>query len=231
MKILIVSATEKEVTLFLQKTTQLKKTGVGIFEGNWGNLHVDFLITGVGLPSTVYQLTRRLIMNSYNLVVNVGIAGAFPESISIGSVVYVSSECFGDLGIDNKGEFCTVFEMGFADKNEPPFSGGKIINKLDVNKYESISSLPRVNAITVNKGSGEENDIAKKWMKFQPDIESMEGAGVFYVCQNLCIPFIEIRSVSNHVEARNPKKWNIPLALVNLNEVLTKLIIELESQS
>jgi len=52
----------------------------------------------------------------------------------------------------------------------------------------------------------------------------MEGATFFYICAIEKIPFLAIRAISNKVEPRNKKGWNIPLALNNLagkmNEVL-----------
>ena len=44
----------------------------------------------------------------------------------------------------------------------------------------------------------------------------MEGAAFFYVCLCENIPFLQIRAISNYVEQRNEKNWNIPLAIKNL---------------
>lgn len=231
MKILIVSATEKEVNLLLQKIGSIKKTGNGYFSGNYGKIELDFLIAGVGIPSTIYHLSEACHTKKYDLIINCGIAGAFKENCSIGTVTYVESECFGDLGIDNRGEFQTIFEIGLCDKNSPPFSMGKLVNKYNYQQFSTLTKLNKVQAITVNKASGEETDIVKKWIKFQADIESMEGAGVFYVCLKKNIPFIEIRAISNLVESRDVKKWNIPAALIRLNETLENLLTEIEQKS
>jgi futalosine hydrolase len=57
---------------------------------------------------------------------------------------------------------------------------------------------------------------AKLVNKYDPDIETMEGAAFFYICARECIPFISVRAISNMVERRDRKKWNIPLAIDNL---------------
>jgi futalosine hydrolase len=44
----------------------------------------------------------------------------------------------------------------------------------------------------------------------------MEGAAFFYICARESIPFVSIRAISNMVERRDRKKWNIPLAVDNL---------------
>jgi futalosine hydrolase len=41
------------------------------------------------------------------------------------------------------------------------------------------------------------------------------------------IPFLQLRSVSNYVEIRDKSKWNIPLAVKQLNDKLKELILQL----
>ena len=52
----------------------------------------------------------------------------------------------------------------------------------------------------------------------------MEGAAFFYACLMMQVPFLEIRSISNHVEPRNRAAWDIPLAIGQLNEVLIGML-------
>jgi futalosine hydrolase len=228
LKTLIVSATEKETNLLVQKTSNLRKVGQWLNSGKIGNTEVDFLISGIGLPSVINRLTLLLTKEKYDLVINPGIAGSFRDDLKIGTVVYVNKEQFGDLGIDDNCEQRTLFEMGYVDPNSPPFSGGKLINTLDILKFKTLVTLPKVNGLTVNMASGNQTDIVKRWTKFAPDIETMEGGGIFYVCILQNIPFIEIRAISNKIEPRNVKNWNIPLALTSLSEVLTKLFNEID---
>ncbi len=55
-------------------------------------------------------------------------------------------------------------------------------------------------------------------------METMESAGVFYVCLMEKVNFLAIRAISNFVEPRNKEAWNIPLAIANLNRVLFEII-------
>ncbi|MCY1528458.1 Futalosine hydrolase [compost metagenome] len=52
----------------------------------------------------------------------------------------------------------------------------------------------------------------------------MEGAAVFYAAEQLHIPSAQIRCISNYVEKRNREKWEIGLAIANLNEWLVKYL-------
>ena len=55
----------------------------------------------------------------------------------------------------------------------------------------------------------------------------MEGAAVFYVCLNEKIPCCQIRSISNFVGESDKNKWNIPLALKNLEDTILKILDEI----
>jgi futalosine hydrolase len=64
--------------------------------------------------------------------------------------------------------------------------------------------------------------------KFNPDIETMEGATFFYICSLENIPFLALRAISNKVERRNKINWKIALALNNLSEKLKEVLLTLE---
>lgn len=172
---------------------------------------VDCLITGIGAGLTSANLGLALGGGRYDLVVNIGIAGSFTETIAIGNVVAVKEDCFADYGIDNRGNFETLFDMGLMSKNEFPFCNAKLVNTFPQFVF------PTVKGITVSAASGSESIIANLKKRYNPDIETMEGAAVFYVCLMAKVPFICIRSISNKVQPRNASAWNIPLALENLH--------------
>ena len=46
----------------------------------------------------------------------------------------------------------------------------------------------------------------------------MEGAAVMMVSKRFKIPCVQIRTISNRVEQRNKTKWDISLAVSNLNK-------------
>jgi futalosine hydrolase len=91
-------------------------------------------------------------------------------------------------------------------------------------KYPVLKNLRQVDAVTVNTVHGNEKSIKSVKRKYNPDIESMEGAAFFYVCMMEKIPCIQLRAVSNYVERRNKNSWNIPLAIRNLNVVAFDLL-------
>jgi len=67
--------------------------------------------------------------------------------------------------------------------------------------------------------------------KYNPAVESMEGAAFHYACLLEKIPFFQLRSISNYVEVRDKSKWKIPLAIQQLNENLITYIEHLRQGS
>jgi len=204
MNVLVVAPTKFEIEPFLR----LKNTA-------------DVLITGVGIPSTIFNLTKKLLQSNYDLVIQAGIAGSFTSSLQNGSVALIEKDTFADIGVDEKGNFKTLFDMGFIEENEFPFTLGRLVNQ---HVYLSKASLPLVTGITVNKITDDINEIRRLSEKFNAGIESMEGAALHYVCLQQRINFLQLRSISNSVGERDKQKWAMKEAITNLNIELKKLI-------
>ncbi len=165
----------------------------------------DVLVTGVGMVATAFALGKHL-NDSYALVLNIGIAGSFDISIPLGSLVNIYSDCFAELGAEDHDEFITIDELGYGNST-----------------FLSSASLPvlsKVKGITVNKVHGNKDSIAQVKQKFDVQVESMEGAAVFYACEKINIPCLQVRSISNYIVPRAKEDWKIDLAIKNLNEWL-----------
>lgn len=226
MKILIVSATWLEVKLltdeleFIDQSTHLLK------KYRLHEIEIDILITGIGTTFTAFHLTNALRDKQYQFVINIGIAGSLTDELTIGEVVSVVTDEFADLGIEKENEFLTLFESGFMDSNDFPFEQGM----LKASESNGLFDLRKVRGITTNKSHGRATSISEIKSKFSAQVESMEGAVVFYVCNWFGISCFQIRSISNFVEPRDSAQWNIPMALEKLNvtvlDVLKKLTVE-----
>jgi futalosine hydrolase len=186
--------------------------------------YVDIEITGVGCPAALYHLQKKLYQTQYNLVIQAGIAGTFNNKHHLGDVVIVKQDTFADIGMEESSEFISIYQTVFADKNKFPFTNGWLVNE-----YACIKNpgLPLVNAVTVNKISDSILQQQQLIKNFSPDIESMEGAALHYVCLQENIPFLQIRSISNEVGVRDKSKWKMREAVINLNKETEKLIMAL----
>jgi len=165
------------------------------------------LITGVGMVNTAINLTKELIKKKYDLVINMGVAGSFSDELKHGDVVEVVEDNFSEIGFENDFEFSKFTDFDLKTKF-----------------YNSAkTTLKKVKAITVNTVHGNKETILEITQREKPEIESMEGASVFQVCEEFNVPCVQVRSVSNKVEKRNKKKWDLDLAIRNLNIEVEKI--------
>jgi len=223
-RILVVAATTLEIESF-KKIAGLNVTPYGFSSGN---TEMNVLVTGAGAISTSWSMSEWLRSNRKpDLALNIGIAGSFSVDIKPGDVVMPVSDCFADSGIEDGDNFLTLAEAGLAGANDFPFKSGVIESDI---KYSDLvkNKLRPVKAVTVNTSTGSEVTRRRLVKKYNPDIETMEGATFFYICARNFIPFLALRAISNNVETRNRNNWNIPLALENLAEKCNELIIRLE---
>jgi futalosine hydrolase len=211
MKILLVAATQFEIEPILKKRIPAGEAAKKL----------DILISGVGIPSTIYHLTKKLLSEKYDVVIQAGIAGSFTKKLKRGKVVFVMQDTFGDLGISEKGKFKTLFSTTLADENGFPFEHGWLINKYDISK---ITRLKAVCAVTVNKIIDNKKEIKQLKKCFIADIESLEGAALHYVCLQQHIQFLQLRSISNYVGIMDKSKWKMKEAIENLNVELIRII-------
>ena len=195
MRTLVIAATHAEVQPLLTyfQLDGKTKTTFGDFE---------VCISGVGIAATCFALGRKL-HGQYSQVINLGIAGAFDRSLALGSVVNITKDIFSELGAENNQEFLSLSSMGFGAVE---FSG------------LHLNSLPSVQGITVNKVHGNASSIADVVARLHPQTESMEGAAALYCCQMDKVSCLQVRAISNYVEARATERWNVPLAIHNLND-------------
>jgi futalosine hydrolase len=202
MQILLIAATQHEILPYLQT-----------------NPHHDVLITGVGIASTTYRLTRKMLHHHYDLVIQAGIAGSEPNSfLALGDVAWITQDAFGDLGAWENGEFKAAQDLQLS--TEPAWISN--IASGVVPDY-----LPQAKAITVSLLSDNaalRNALHQRW---QADIESMEGAAAAFVCKEKQVPFVQIRSVSNRVGERDKSRWEMEKAIANLNNALAHYVYSL----
>lgn len=186
---------------------------------------VNVLITGVGSIATTYNLGRTIQSGKPDYILQAGLAGSFHNDLLPGSVVYVREELFGDLGAVEDKDFRDVFDLGLISHDEYPFTGRTLKNPNS--GLADSYGLTAVRSVTINEITTMKERIELLRNKYQPDIESMEGAACHYVCLREKIPFAQIRGISNYVGERNKENWNIRQAVNNLNKVVIELLMSL----
>lgn len=175
-------------------------------------------ILGVGLLEFATNLSRLLSRKDelgITSVILVGICGAYRNrGLSVGDVVRVDSEIVGDLGAQERdGSFTAWSRIG----------GGDIVQY----KSASLEKAPRwvaelrgASGLSVNCCTGTDSLAESRALLFDCDVESMEGAACFSVCNAFDVPAFEIRAVSNLVGSRDKSSWRIPEALTALRNCI-----------
>lgn len=214
MRVLIVSATAEEISFFSQVILNAKEGRAFALPIKKQELQV--LISGVGMMRTAFYLGNILAQQKFDLAINLGLAGALERNLQLGEVVEVITDSFADVGAEDDQGFIDDFDLGLSARDKFPFQNKKINN---VNQYTPLARVKQVEAITVNKVHGNESSIAALRNRTHAAIETMEGAAFFYACMQNDIPCMQLRSISNYVEKRDKSKWNIPLAIQNLQAV------------
>jgi futalosine hydrolase len=217
MKLLVVAATPMEIMPFLNQLGIDSWQQGEVFKSTVSNgIHLDILVTGVGMVATAYWMGRKL-NSTYTFVINAGICGAFNRNIEIGDVVNVVEDTFSELGAQDDQRFLTLSELNLSGTTTA-YNG---VNEVD---NAVAAAIPKVNGISVNTVHGNELSIEKVSDKFHPMVESMEGAAFMMACEFEKVLYMQLRSVSNYVERRNRDNWNIPLAIKNLNKKLLEIV-------
>lgn len=223
--ILVTAATELEMKPFLEKRVNLVE-GLNCQNG------IELLTTGVGPVATALAIAKRLSerTNLVNCVVNFGIAGAYmqPEKqmqLELLDICLAEREVFGDLGV------CLNGEIEYLDGDLT----GPLVHTLSRQLLERASEKLETegvqayvgNFITVNSASGSRKRgdfLQKTW---QGLCENMEGASIAKACGEIKIPFLEVRSISNFVEDRDPATWKLKEACQKAADAAFLIVDEL----
>ncbi|MEH6304739.1 futalosine hydrolase [Olivibacter sp. CPCC 100613] len=197
-KCLIVAATATEIGPFMQSLEGKKEKP-------------DILVTGVGMVATAFALGRKLNNKAYDFAINVGVCGSFSKNIPLGELVFIERDVFYELGAEDDQHFIPIDELGFG---KAAFQAIRGFPK------DLVSPFRQVRGLTVNSVHGNDRSIEQALERAQAEAESMEGAAFYYACEQVGLPCVQIRSISNYVEKRNRDGWQMGLAVKNLNDWL-----------
>jgi len=225
MNLLIISATPIEIKPLITRLGKGRALQHHVTRYRYKQYAIDVLITGVGMVPTAVFTSIVLGKYKYDAVFNVGICGSFNHDIPLGTVLNITSDCLPETGAEDGEHFLSLIDLKLLDQDEFPFSGGKLIND-SVFDSNLINSLLIATGVTVNTVHGNANNIEAFLKRGHVDVESMEGAAFMFSCKLHKKRHIQIRSVSNYIEDRDVSKWNIQLAIQNVNQFILDLLNE-----
>jgi futalosine hydrolase len=140
-----------------------------------------------------------------------------------GSVIHITTDRLADLGAEDGDAFLSVYDLHLLGEDEFPFTRGRLVNSVPPGNA-ALEQLPVGDAITVSTAHGHPATIARAVERYNPHVESMEGAAFMYACLVHGMPFAQVRAVSNIVERRNRAAWKMGDAIDALGSALLTII-------
>jgi futalosine hydrolase len=224
-RILLLAATSGEIESFIPQEKQSAAERGELTNAADG---LTVLITGPGIPATLVSLTEVLCRESFDLVINAGIAGSFRPDWPAGKTVNVVQDSFAELGGEKPGQFTPLYYMHMAAHYRPSFMDTNSgMSNLNPPPSPALDELDKARGITVQTISGRAERIRELISRTHADVESMEGAAVFYTCQRFRTACIQIRAVSNYIHPDHLDQWDISAAIESLRLSLKQILNEI----
>jgi futalosine hydrolase len=228
--LLIVAAVKEELEWLAGHlhTSQERSLGpLRITSGKHPNGKVALLVTGAGTANTAGALGAVFPPLRPRGVVLCGCGGAFSGwGLILGDVVFATEEIEPQLGVEPDREGDPVTPLTFLPNRIPldvalAQAGRQSLLEQDPFSGISVHTGPfvTVSTVTASPATGEGYRRLYRAM-----IENMEGFAAARMCQRYAIPFLEVRSVSNMVGARDPSMWNLGLAFKRAQEAVLTLL-------
>ena len=209
---LITAATEMEMAPIRQVLAECKG--------------VEFMVTGVGMVESTLALSRKLNRVGQNIhgVVNLGVAGAYVDTgVEMLDLCLAKKEVIGDLGV-SMGDQVVPFTAKdiqvpteFSLQNPLLVKATSILTAKEIAHYSGV--FVTVNAVSGNKSRG---DFLCD--QHRAICENMEGAAIARTCAAYGIDCLELRSISNMVEDRDPSCWRLAEAIGTCADAAAQLI-------
>lgn len=222
MRVVITAATTGEWMHCFSNIDKLYTEGSKRFK-------VFFHQSGVGMLATTFSLTKLIMEEKPDFIMQIGIAGCFDKDEKLGKVIVIENDLIGDIGVEEDGKWRDLFNLKLERSNYPPYEKRMLPNP-HIEKY-NLLKIKTACGITVNEITTRDKRIHQLIKKYNPYIESMEGAALHYVCRAMNVPFLQMRAISNYVGERDKTKWMISESLYNLNKTAINYIDKLYKEA
>lgn len=177
-------------------------------------------VSGIGSWSTAHCITDLVHRYNPSLIVHVGLAGSFDVKLPLGAAVQVVKVAQTDHGAEGDVDLLNLVPSQHRD-TFPRKDGYMHAPELDLDL-----GIPPVSELTVPYTTACPQTRMKR-AKFGMDIETMEGAALFYSALRLACAFVSIRGISNHVGDRDKSHWRIDEAMCAISDVLSHTILSM----
>ena len=174
---------------------------------------VETLVTGIGPVEAACALSSALARSSYDLVVNVGLAGAFDGGPAIGDGVVVAEDAI-EIGLESGAAIALP-------------SGAELIGRAasDAALAAQLQAkgFAAVRGVTVARVTASEATAGRLARDLQAQVETMEGFAALRAAARLGLRAIELRGISNRCGDRARSNWNFAAGMSGLQRIVEAL--------
>jgi len=218
VRLLAVVATEQERSALLRSVTA-EPAQAGPYRTARTEL-ADVLVCGIGPAAAAAGTATALALGSYEVVLSLGICGAFRGTAEAGELVVATELVAADLGADSTEGFLSTSALGWAD--DVAAVDPELLTAV-VARLGDVVTGPVVTVSTVT-GTRDRADVLAE--RYGPVGEAMEGWGVLEGARPFGLPVLEVRAVSNVVGDRDTSTWDVPAAFAALTRAGSLLLEE-----
>ena len=225
--IALLCSVQAETDRILTSTDVIKSTTLGsklLVEGTIGAQRILLCISGMGKVNAAHTATLMLARFDPEALVVFGIGGAYPSSgARIGDIAIATEEIAGDEGVLTREGFKDTGYIGIpllkTSKSEVyvtyPASEPLVrrsVQSIDALRKPGECEIHTGSFVTLSTCTGTTARAKELEERYHGLCENMEGAAIAQVATLHGIPWLEVRGISNIVEDRDLKKWDIPKA-------------------
>jgi futalosine hydrolase len=171
------------------------------------------IISGIGAVNAALSTQAALLEQPADLVLSVGIAGAYPNSgLQLTNLIVSSAVVYAGFGVQS-GSRVEALSFPIAEgifQILPVWEKAQAFAQAAKLEYGVIATLE-----TVTTKAARAKGIEAQ---FEARAEAMEGAGVAQAALRFAVPCLELRSISNLVGDR--QNWQLEAALRALAQTL-----------
>ncbi len=223
--IALLCSVQAEADRLLASIAVIKGTTLGskqLIEGTLGQQRIILCIGGMGKVNAAHAATLMLFRFDPEAVIVFGIGGAYPSSgAGIGDLAVAKEEIAGDEGVLTREGFRDARYIGIPLLKT---AGSEVYSTYPASEPLLHSSLQSLNAhgksgqgkirvgsfVTLSTCTGTTARAKELEERYHALCENMEGAAVAQVASLHGVPWLEVRGISNLVEDRDLKKWDLP---------------------
>ena len=227
---------EAEHLLGAAAVTKSFSIGSKLFiEGTLSGQRIALCVGGMGKVNAAHAATLLITQFTPEALIVFGVGGAYPSAgAQIGDIVLAKEEIAGDEGVLTQEGFKDTEFIGIpllrtaTSVIYTTYPASEPLLKHSLQTLRSRQNRGTIHVgtfVTLSTCTGTTGRARELETRYSGLCENMEGAAAAQVAELHGVPWLEVRGISNIVEDRDLKKWNIPRA-ADTTQTAVRHIIE-----